>query len=107
MRRLALFLALWRRFRTEARVVWAMFRHPATPLASKLIAVLAALYLLSPFDIITDFLPFAGWIDDGLVIAGLLWLAYRFLPPELHEALRRRAGQTADPIDGTAERVRA
>ncbi len=106
MRRLALLVALWSRFKGEARMVWAMLRHPSTPLVSKLVAVLAVAYLLSPFDIVTDFAPFVGWIDDGLVVAGLLWLAYRFLPRELHDALRRRSGAAADgPIEGQAERV--
>jgi uncharacterized membrane protein YkvA (DUF1232 family) len=106
MRRIALLVALWSRFKGEARMVWAMLRHPATPLASKLVAVLALLYLLSPFDLVSDLLPFVGWIDDGLVVAGLLWLAYRFLPRELHEALRRRTGTAGDgPIEGEAHRV--
>lgn len=106
MRRLALLVALWSRFKGEARMAWAMLRHPATPLASKLAAVLAVAYLLSPFDLVSDFLPFAGWVDDGLVVAGLLWLAYRLLPRDLYEALRRRSGRAADaPIEGRAERV--
>jgi uncharacterized membrane protein YkvA (DUF1232 family) len=105
MRRLALVVALWSRFKSEARMVWAMLRHPSTPLASKLVAVAALLYLISPLDLVTDFAPIVGWIDDGLVIAGLLWLAYRFLPRELYEALRRRTGAEANTIDGTAERV--
>jgi uncharacterized membrane protein YkvA (DUF1232 family) len=106
MRRLALLVALWSRFKGEARMAWAMVRHPATPFASKLAAVLAFAYLLSPFDLVADFAPFVGWIDDGLVVAGLLWLAYRFLPRELHDALRRRTGTSGtDPIDRTSERV--
>lgn len=106
MRRIAVLVALWSRFKGEARMAWAMLRHPATPLASKLVAVLALVYLLSPFDLVSDLLPFVGWIDDGLVVAGLLWLAYRFLPRELHEALRRRTGTAQEaPIDGEARRV--
>jgi uncharacterized membrane protein YkvA (DUF1232 family) len=106
MRRIAVLVALWSRFKGEARMAWAMLRHPATPLASKLVAVLALVYLLSPFDLVSDLLPFVGWIDDGLVVAGLLWLAYRFLPRELHEALRRRTGTAREaPIDGEARRV--
>ena len=106
MRRLALLVALWSRFKGEARMVWAMLRTPATPLISKGIAVVALLYLLSPFDLVSDFLPFVGWIDDGLVVAGLLWLAYRFLPTTLYDALRRRtAGEREGAIDASAERV--
>ncbi len=108
MRRLGLLLALWARFKGEARMVWAMLRHPATPLLSKLVAVAALVYLVSPVDLISDVVPVVGWIDDGLILAGLLWLAYRLLPGELYDALRRQAGGAVpDPkvIDGEAERV--
>jgi uncharacterized membrane protein YkvA (DUF1232 family) len=87
-------------------MVWAMFRDPAAPMVSKIIAVLALAYVVSPLDVVSDFVPVLGWIDDGLVLAALLWLAYRFLPPELYEALRRRAGMPDDDvIEGRAERV--
>ncbi len=106
MRRLGLLLALWSRFKHEARMVWAMFRDPTTPLISKVIALVALAYVVSPIDLVSDFVPVLGWIDDGLVLAGLLWLAYRFLPRELYEALRRRAGVAdGDVIEGQAERV--
>ncbi|MET0919456.1 MAG: DUF1232 domain-containing protein, partial [Burkholderiales bacterium] len=68
--------------------------------------VMALAYLVSPLDFVSDFVPVLGWIDDGLVLAGLLWLAYRFLPSELYEALRRRAGGgEGDVNEGQAERV--
>jgi uncharacterized membrane protein YkvA (DUF1232 family) len=106
MRRLAVLMALWSRFKGEARMVWAMLRHPGTPAVSKLVAVLAVAYLLSPFDVVPDLLPFVGWLDDGLVVAGLLWLAYRFLPHELYDALRRRSSAADEPpLEGRAERV--
>ncbi len=106
MRRLALLMALWSRFKGEARMAWAMVRHPATPFASKLAAVLAFAYVLSPFDLVADFAPVVGWIDDGLVVAGLLWVAYRLLPRDLHDALRRRTGTAGDaPVDTPAERT--
>jgi uncharacterized membrane protein YkvA (DUF1232 family) len=106
MRFLGLLLTLWSRFKREASTVWAMLRDPTAPLVSKVIAVMALAYLVSPLDFVSDFVPVLGWIDDGLVLAGLLWLAYRFLPPELYEALRRRAGVgEGDVIEGQAERV--
>jgi uncharacterized membrane protein YkvA (DUF1232 family) len=106
MRRLGLLLALWSRFKREAGMVWAMLRDPMAPLVSKVIAVVALAYVVSPLDFVNDFIPVLGWIDDGLVLAGLLWLAYRFLPAELYEALRRRAGAGAGHvIEGRAERV--
>ena len=105
MRKFALLLALWGRFRREARMVWGMLRDPATPPVAKLVAVLALAYVLSPVDLVPDVLPIAGWIDDGVVLTALLALAYRLLPRELHDSLRRRASRSGETIDGEATRV--
>lgn len=107
MRRIGLLFALWSRFKDEARMVWAMLRDPAAPLAAKMIAIVALAYLVSPVDFVPDVVPILGWIDDGLVLAGLLWLAYQFLPRDLYDALRRRAGATSrsNVIEGEAQRV--
>jgi uncharacterized membrane protein YkvA (DUF1232 family) len=92
MGRLGLLLILWRRFRAEAAMVWRMLIDRRVPAVSKLIAVAALVYLASPVDFLSDFVPVLGWLDDGLVLAGLLWLAYRFLPPDLYEAIRWHTG---------------
>lgn len=119
MRRLGLLLILWRRFRAEAAMVWRMLTDRRAPLISKAIAIVALLYLASPVDFVSDFVPLLGWLDDGLVLAGLLWLAYRFLPPDLYDAIRRHtggataeaergaasAGREPNTIEGRAERV--
>jgi uncharacterized membrane protein YkvA (DUF1232 family) len=105
LRKLGLLLALWSRFRREARMVWAMLRDPASPIAAKLVAVLALAYLVSPVDFVSDFIPVLGWIDDGVVVAALVALAYRLLPRELYEALRRRTAPSSEVIEGEARRV--
>jgi uncharacterized membrane protein YkvA (DUF1232 family) len=118
MRRLGLLLILWRRFRAEAAMVWRMLFDRRVPAISKVIAIAALVYLASPVDFVSDFVPVIGWLDDGVVLAGLLWLAYRFLPPDLYEAIRRHTGAaSADAaeaesgpdrgtiIEGQAERV--
>ena len=74
--------------RTEGRLIWAMLRDPRAPWASKLVAVLAVLYVVSPVDLVSDLIPVLGWLDDGLIAFFLLKLAMRFLPPDLHAALR-------------------
>ncbi len=107
MRRIGLLFVLWSRLKDEAKMVWVMLRDPGAPFVAKMIAILALAYLVSPVDFVSDFVPILGWVDDGLVLAGLLWLAYRFLPRDLYDALRRRAGGTtrSDVIEGEAQRV--
>ena len=63
--------------------------------ASMPVTVLAALYVISPVDFISDFIPVLGWLDDGLIAYLLLQLAFKFLPPELLASLQARAGAKA------------
>lgn len=77
-------------FRKELLLVWAMLRDARTPLAAKLTAVLAILYVISPIDLVSDFIPILGWLDDGLIAYVLLQLAFKFLPADLHTALRSK-----------------
>jgi uncharacterized membrane protein YkvA (DUF1232 family) len=68
----AMFLRLLRLFRTVGRelvVLWYACRNPATPRVLKLGAVLLALYILSPVDLISDLLPVLGWVDDVTLLA--------------------------------------
>ena len=79
---------LWLLLRKELALVWAMLRDPRAPKAAKLTALLAVFYVLSPIDLVSDFIPVLGWLDDGVVAMVLIQLAMRFLPPEVHAALK-------------------
>jgi uncharacterized membrane protein YkvA (DUF1232 family) len=70
-------------FRDEAMTLWRAFRHPDTPLVLKGAMLFAALYLVSPIDLIPDFIPFAGWIDDLVLVPLLVSLIVRLLPPHI------------------------
>ena len=81
---------LWAMFRKELLLAWAVLRDPRAPRAAKLATVLAVLYVVSPIDLVSDFLPVLGWLDDGIVAYLLLQLAFMFLPPDLMSALRAK-----------------
>ena len=76
--------------RKELLLAWALLRDPRAPKAAKLATVLAVLYVVSPIDLVSDFLPVLGWLDDGIVAYLLLQLAFKFLPPDLMSALRAK-----------------
>lgn len=84
---------LWTVLRGDARELWFALRHPDAPSWLKWGTVLIALYLFSPVDLIPDFLPVIGMVDDiVLVPLAIRWLLKR-LPPEIAQAAsRRRAG---------------
>ena len=94
---------LWGFLKREAATVWLLLRNPNAPFTAKVVAVAAALYLFSPLDFITDAIPLLGWIDDAIIVSALLSLAYRLLPVELYESLKRQAAKRSgdQPIDVT------
>ena len=64
------------RLRIEAHAVWLAARDPRTPWPARLLCLLIAAYALSPIDLIPDFIPVLGLLDDALLIpAGSGWSA--------------------------------
>ena len=59
-----------------------------TPLPAKLLAGAMLVYLLSPFDLIPDFVPVLGQLDDAVLVPLGLWLARRMIPPQVLEDAR-------------------
>ncbi len=84
---------LFRTLRSDALVLLLALRHPATPPAVKAGILLLALYVVSPFDAITDLLPFAGWVDDlALLAVAVPWLLARVPEAARRDGLSRLAG---------------
>ena len=78
--------------------LWIAARDPRTPWLAKLIAGAVAAYALSPLDLIPDFIPILGYLDDLLIVPLGLALAIRLVPPLLMEAFRAQAvAQRARP----------
>lgn len=64
---------------------------PATPFWSKIPAFVSIIYLISPVDLIPDIIPFAGWLDDLVIVPLLFGLSVRLLPGQVRERARTRA----------------
>lgn len=71
--------------------LWFALRHPGTPWTAKALAVVVVAYALSPIDLVPDFIPVLGYLDDVLVLPGLIWLAVRLLPPQVLAECRAQA----------------
>ena len=90
MKRLTL---LWTVVRGDARQLWFALRHPDAPGWLKWGTAFIVLYLFSPIDLIPDFIPFIGMVDDiVLVPLAIRWLLKRLPPHIAQAATRRRAG---------------
>ncbi|WP_163144217.1 YkvA family protein, partial [Arhodomonas sp. KWT] len=77
----------WRAFaagiRLEVATYRAIARHPNTPVASRALIAVAVGYMLSPIDLIPDFIPVIGHLDDVLVVPGLIALALWLVPGDV------------------------
>ena len=89
---------LFAMFRKELLLAWAVLRDPRTPKSAKLAVVLAVLYVVSPIDLVSDFIPILGWLDDGLIAYLLLQLAFKFLPADLMASLRAKVETRVRPV---------
>ena len=81
---------LGHRLAVEAHTAWLAARDPRVPMLARLLAVAIAAYALSPIDLIPDFIPVLGWLDDLVIVPLGLWIVRRLIPDalwtELHAA---------------------
>ena len=92
-----------RQLKQHTLTVYFAARDPRTPLLVRVLALFVAAYALSPIDLIPDFIPVIGYLDDLLLVPLGLALVVRLIPPEVLEAARLQAQQAASkPISYTA-----
>lgn len=80
-----------RRVKRDVVAVYFAARNPATPLPVRLLALAVAAYALSPIDLIPDFIPILGYLDDLVIVPVGLALVIRLLPPQVLAASRAQA----------------
>jgi uncharacterized membrane protein YkvA (DUF1232 family) len=66
-------------------------RHPATPWYAKALAVLIVGYALSPIDLIPDFIPVLGYLDDLILLPAAIVFCLRLIPPDVLAECRQQA----------------
>jgi uncharacterized membrane protein YkvA (DUF1232 family) len=89
---------LWTMARVELRLLWRALRHPLAPAWLKWGTAGVALYLLSPVDLVPDFIPVAGLLDDiVLVPLAIRWLLNK-LPQRLRDDIRPPAAASDHPL---------
>ena len=78
----------------EVCVYQAVLRDPRTPRLARWLLGLAVAYALSPIDLIPDFIPIIGHLDDVLIVPGLVILALKLTPPDIVGECRARVEET-------------
>ena len=82
-----------RQLKQHTLTVYFAARDPRTPIFVRILAVLIAAYAFSPIDLIPDFIPVIGYLDDLILIPLGLALVIRFTPPDVLESARAKAQQ--------------
>ena len=77
--------------KTDIPAVFLAMKRRETPLISKAFAGLAIMYALSPIDLIPDFIPVLGLLDDLLIVPFLIAVAVRHIPKEVFAECREQA----------------
>jgi uncharacterized membrane protein YkvA (DUF1232 family) len=93
-----------RHLKTETFALYLAARHPDTPWYAKLLVAGIVAYALSPIDLIPDFVPILGYLDDLVLIPLGIVVAIRLIPPDVIAECRARAAQALSN-GGPASRV--
>jgi uncharacterized membrane protein YkvA (DUF1232 family) len=93
----------WARdLKRDSHAVYLASRDPRVPWYAKAIAIAVAAYALSPIDLIPDFIPVIGYLDDLIIVPLGIWLVVSLIPGEVMAECRARAGEAGQrPVSRT------
>ncbi len=93
---LAPLLAWAKNIRRDAVALWFVSKDPRTPVWVKCLVWLVVAYALSPIDLIPDFIPVLGLLDEAILLPIAIWLAARSVPPQVLADARSLAMTTIE-----------
>src|SRR5674476_911593 len=93
-------ISMWNRLKTWARrmkrdtlALYLASRDPRVPWHAKAMAMTTVAYAFSPIDLIPDFIPVLGYLDELVILPLFIWLTIRLVPPDIMAELRAEADQ--------------
>ena len=78
--------------------LWKLLRHPQTPRSAKIVAAVVVAYAVSPVDLIPDFIPVLGQLDDLVLVPLGIALAVKLTPPEVWQQCLHEAEHRTEPL---------
>lgn len=87
-------LQTWaKRIKRDGVTLWFAGKHPRAPWYAKALGLFVVAYALSPIDLIPDFIPVLGYLDDVILLPLLIWLTVKLLPPDVLAECRVQADE--------------
>jgi uncharacterized membrane protein YkvA (DUF1232 family) len=80
-----------KQLKIDIPAVFIALRRKDTPILVKVLAFITVAYALSPIDLIPDFIPVIGFLDDALILPGLVTLIVKLIPPDVFAECRKEA----------------
>lgn len=84
------------RFKAELVALWFCTRHPRTPFIAKTLAMAVVAYAFSPIDLIPDFIPVLGYLDELILLPIGIWLVLKLVPADVMLDCREQAARWLD-----------
>jgi len=82
-----------KKVKRDGVTLWFASRHPKVPWPAKALGIFVVAYALSPIDLIPDFVPVLGYVDDVILLPGLIWLAIKLIPAPVLGECRDQADE--------------
>ena len=82
-----------RKLKEDIYTLYLAYRDPRVPLHARVVLIITVAYAFSPIDLIPDFIPVLGYLDDLLLLPLGIWLSIKLLPPEVLNEYREKAKQ--------------
>ena len=80
-----------KKLKVDIPAVFIALRRKETPILAKILAFIAVAYALSPIDLIPDFIPVIGMLDDVILLPGLIAIVIKLIPKEVFAQCRNEA----------------
>jgi uncharacterized membrane protein YkvA (DUF1232 family) len=90
-------LKLWARsIRRDVHAIYLASGDPRVPWYAKVFAISIAAYALSPIDLVPDFIPVLGYVDEVIILPLAIMLVIRLIPPDIMDECRAAASIAID-----------
>lgn len=79
-------------------ILYQVSKNPETPLLAKIVIIIALAYAASPIDLIPDFIPVLGYLDDLVILSFLVLVAYKLIPKSIWNDAYQRTKINTEPL---------